>query len=126
VVFRLMDGHIEDAKMELTKIEKRVVDMFCPDKVVDELIGDLFRRLGNFRLTALRLTLGMFFPGIIVFLRKIGVVFAQGFQLRGRPAPILEHLARSLHEVSDGAGTMEAGVCCLRDKIMDTVSQLME
>ncbi len=53
-------------------------------------------------------------------------MFAEGFELRGRPAPVFEHLARRLDEVTDRSGAVEARVGGARDEVVDAVAEFVE
>lgn len=62
-------------------------------------------------------------PGGEVGGREGRVVLAEGFELRGRPAPVLEHLARGFDEVLHHTRAVEAGVGCAADEVVDAVAE---
>lgn len=119
VVFGLMNGHVKNTKMQLTKVEQGSVQVLGLDQFMDQFIRDPFFRLG-------RLVSRSLGPGVEVLRRQGRVVSAQRLQLRWRPAPIFQHLAGRLHEVPDRVGTMESGIGCPRHEIVDAVSEFVE
>lgn len=120
-----VDGHVENTKVQLAQVEEGVVDVLGADEVVDDVVGDAlgWGRGGGFAAAA---GLVSFLPAGEVFGREGGVVTAQGAQLRGRPAPVLEHLAGGFDKVPYGVGAVETGVDRLGDEVVDTVAQLVE
>lgn len=66
-------GHIEDTEMQLSKVEKCVIDVLCLRDAFDERLGDLlgwifYSRAGWIGMVHL--------PGVGIFSREIGVVMA--------------------------------------------------
>lgn len=120
LALRLVDGHVEDAKVQLAEVEQRLVDVFRADEVRDDFVGDLFGRRGRDVLA------GLFAPSCHVVRREGGVVLAQGFELRGGPAPVLQHLTGCFHKVAHGVGAVEARPDRLGDQVVDAVAQLVE
>lgn len=51
---------------------------------------------------------------------------AESAQLRGSPAPVLQHLARCLDEIPHSAGAVETGVDSTGNQVVNTVAQLVE
>lgn len=80
-----MDGHIVDAEVELTEVEKCVIDVFGADLLLNQIIGDLL--LSN-------------------------IMLAQRLKLGCGPAPILEHLTGCFDKITDNGCTVETGVFC--------------
>lgn len=54
------------------------------------------------------------------------VVSTYMLQLRGYPAPVLEHLTGSFAEIIDRGGAMKVAIRCSGNEIVDAVTQLME
>ena len=90
-----MNCHVEDAEMELAKVEDSIVNVLRLDLEIDELVWDLLAGLK---------------------------VLAQCLELFFCPTPVLEHLTWCFDEISDNAGTVEAGVLGACSKIMDSVA----
>lgn len=108
VVRRFVHGHVEDAEVQLAQVEQGVVDVLGLDEVGNQLVRDF---LGRFRSRAGVVAVsGLFLPCLEILGRERGVVFAERFQLRRRPAPVLQHLAGRLDEVADGVCAVEARV----------------
>lgn len=120
-----VDAHIEDTEVQLAEVEKRVVDVLGADEVLNDIVWDTLGGGTSGGLAAAACLLG-FLPTGQVFGGQCGVVAAEGAELRGCPAPVLEHLAGRLDEVPDCAGAVEAGVGGSRDKIVNAVAQLVE
>jgi hypothetical protein len=70
-----VNGHVEQAKMQLAQVEEAIVDVLGGDLLLDEVIGNLLARL---------------------------VMAAEALELAGRPAPVLKHLAGRLDKVPHG------------------------
>mgnify|MGYP003637798741 CR=1 FL=1 len=69
-----VDRHVEDAEVELAEVEEGVVDVLDGDLFLDEIVSDLLA--GE-------------------------VVVAEGFELGGGPAPVLQHLGGGFDEIAD-------------------------
>lgn len=121
----LVDGHIEDAEVELAQVEEGVVDVLGANEVVDDVVGDTLRWRCGGGLAAAAGLVG-FLPAGEVLGRESGIVTAQGTQLRGRPAPVLQHLAGCLDEIPHSAGAVETGVDSTGNQVVNTVAQLVE
>ena len=113
-----MDSHVEDTEVKLAEVEQGIVDVFRANQILNEVVRDVFGRLG--------FAVCLLFPAGEVVGRDVRVVLAEGFQLRRSPAPVLEHLAGRFDEVAYGAGAVEARVDCPGDKIVDTVAKFVE
>lgn len=113
-----VDSHVENTEMQLAEVEKGIVDVFRADQVLDHIVGDAFGRLG--------LAIGLLFPSGEVLRGDGRVVLAEGFELRGSPAPVLEHLAGCFDEIAHGAGAVETRVDGPGDEVVDTVAEFME
>ncbi len=87
VVRWFVHGHVEDAEVQLAQIEQGVVDVLRLDQFRNQLVRDFLRRLGL--CAAVCAVGGLFLPRLEVLGRERGVVLAERFQLRGRPAPVL-------------------------------------
>lgn len=118
VILGLVNSHIEDSKVELSQVEQGCVDMLRLDEVLDQFIWDL--GCGVWLIPRVLL------PSLEILWRNGGVVSAKGLELRRGPAPVLEHLAGSLYEITDSVGAVEARVDGLGDKIVDSVTKLVE
>lgn len=92
--------------------------MLGADDVVNHIVGDLS--------WGLSVAAGLFLPASEVFGRQGGVVLAEGLELRGCPAPVLQHLTRCLDKVPHGVSAMETGVKSLGDEVVDAVTQFVE
>lgn len=118
VALGLVDGHVEDTKVQLAKVEQGIVDVLGADEVLDNGVRDLLR--GGFLAT------GLLLPGGEVVRRESGVVLAEGLELGWGPAPVLEHLTGCFDEVPDGVGAVETGVDRLGDEVVDAVAEFVE
>lgn len=78
--------HVEESEMELTEIEQRVIDMFCFDDCVDDLLGH-------------------FLAGLIVM--------GKTDDFGRAPAPVFEHLGGSFDKITYDTSSMKA--CIFRD-----------
>jgi len=87
VVCRFVHGHVEDAEVQLAQVEQGVVDVLRLDQFRNQVVGDFLRRFGL--CAAVCAVGGLFLPRLEILGRERGVVFAERFQLRGCPAPIL-------------------------------------
>lgn len=76
-----MDGHVEDAEVELTEVEEGVVDVLDGDLLGDEIVWDLL---------------------------ACEVVVAEGFELGWSPAPVLKHLGGCFDEIAYDRCAVEA------------------
>ena len=94
-----VDGHVEDAEVQLAEVEEGVVDVLDRDDLLDEVLGDLLARL---------------------------VVGRQGADLARRPAPVLQHLAGRLHEVPHRRRPVEPAVLGPPRQVVDAVAELVE
>ena len=114
VTLRLVHSHVEDAKVELPQVKQCIIDMLCTDEVGDHLFWDILRWLC--------LSVCLLLPCRKVLGRQRRVVLAERLELLRVPAPVLEHLARSLDKVTNRTGSVEPRVDGLRNKIVDTVT----
>ena len=105
--------------MQLSEIVQRAIDVLCPHQILNKIVGDLLgRRRGSGRVFG--------FPGVEIGGRQRGVVVRKGFDLRGRPAPVFEHLARRFDKVLHGARAVEARVFGAGDEVVDAVAEFCE
>lgn len=125
VAGRFVDGHVKDTKVQLAQVEEGIIDMLGGDQTLDDVVWDALRRRGRRGLTAALGLLG-FLPAGKVLGGQGRIMATEGAQLGRRPAPVLKHLAGSLHKVPYCVGAVEAGVDGLGHEIVDTVTQLVE
>lgn len=94
-----MHFHVEEGKMELAKIEQRVVDVFSFDDRVDDLLRHPFAGL---------------------------VVMGETDDFGRAPAPVFEHLGGSFNKVAYDTSSVKACIFGDRDEVVDTMTKFME
>ena len=125
-----VDGHVVDAVVELAEGGEGVVDVFCFDEAGDEVVGESGWGRGGGVVEGERGGAGGSFlrglPGGEVGGGEGRVVLREGFELRGRPAPVFEHLRRRFDEVLHHGGAVETGEFCYGDEVVDAVAEFWE